>query len=63
MKLGILTSVQTRHRYFVNRLCSCFDVRAVVYETIAYAPENISPSELTVDEQGIVDRHFEDRAC
>ncbi len=61
MKLAILTSVQTRHLYFANRLRSCFEVRAVAYETIAYAPEDVRPPRLSAHDQSIVDHHFEDR--
>jgi hypothetical protein len=38
MRIGVLTSVETRHRYFANRLRAEFDVVAVVHEHTAYSP-------------------------
>jgi hypothetical protein len=41
MKLGILTSIETRHRYFANRLCVAFDAVAVGYEQVGYSPARV----------------------
>jgi hypothetical protein len=62
MKLGILTSVETRHRYFVNALRSHLDVVAVAYEETGYSPATVDSNDLTPDESRIVAEHFAERA-
>lgn len=62
MKLGILTSVETRHRYFANRLVSAFDGFAVGYEQTGYMPVTVPAEGLTPQEARIVARHFEERS-
>ena len=62
MRIGVLTSIETRHRYFVNRLRPVFDVVAVVYEQTGYSPAAVQPFGLTPDEERIVACHFEERA-
>ncbi len=61
IRLGILTSVDVRHRFVVNRLRKEFDVAAIGYEQTGYAPAVISQEGLSVDEKRIVDHHFSER--
>lgn len=62
MKLAILTSTATRHRYFARRLASWFDVVAVGYENVEYSHERVEmPDETTTAECEIVARHFTGR--
>ncbi len=62
MRVGILTSVETRHRYFVNRLRAEFEVVAVGYERIGYTPMTVGAADLTPEEAQIVARHFAERS-
>lgn len=62
MKIGILTSVETRHRYFVNRVRAKFDVAAVGYERSGYSPAAMPVDDLTPQEAQIVAEHFTERA-
>jgi len=62
MKIGLLTSIDTRHRYFAQRLCKQFNVVAVGYEATGYDPAGIVSRDLTPDETNAVRRHFEERA-
>lgn len=62
LKIGILTSRDTRHRYFVQALRARFAVAAVGYENPGYHSSEVDASELTPDEQRIVKDHFEERA-
>ena len=61
MRLGLLTSVETRHRYFVNRIRRAFPVSAVAYERIGYAPAEVDRDNLSPDEARIVAHHFAER--
>jgi len=61
MRLGILTSIETRHRYFANRLRAELPVVAVGYEQTGYTPVAISTADLTPEEARIVAHHFEER--
>lgn len=61
MRLGILTSTDTRHRYFAQRLCAALDVGAVAYEETGYAQPAVGLDDLTPDENLIVDAHFAER--
>lgn len=61
MKLGILTSVDTRHRYFANRLRAAIDVAAIGYEETGYAPVTVHADDLSPEEANIVDEHFAER--
>ena len=60
-RIAILTSVSTRHRYFVNRLRGACDVRAVVYEEVRYTPAAVDATDLTDEERAIVTEHFAER--
>jgi len=58
-RLGILTSVDVRHRYFVHALRSHFNIAAVGYEQTGYDPT--TAPDLTADESRIVGGHFAER--
>ncbi|MFH1108939.1 MAG: formyl transferase [Planctomycetota bacterium] len=60
LRLGILTSVETRHRYFVQALRSRFDAAAVGYEQTGYDPS--AAPDLTPEESRIVENHFAERS-
>ncbi|MFQ5462593.1 MAG: formyl transferase [Phycisphaerae bacterium] len=61
MKIGILTSIETRHQYFAQRLGEALDVVAVAYEETGYAPSKMVGTDLTRDETKIVLHHFAER--
>lgn len=61
IRLGILTSTETRHRYFANALRARFDVVAIGYEDTGYTPANLDGFDLTDDERRIVRHHFDER--
>ena len=61
MRIGILTSVETRHRYFVHALRPRFDVAAVGYEQTGYSPADVQPDDLTPRETRVVSDHFAER--
>jgi hypothetical protein len=62
MKVGILSSVETRHRYFVQALREQVNVVAVAYERTGYSPADTVKYDLTPEEDRIVARHFAERA-
>lgn len=62
MNIGILTSVETRHRYFVQTLRKAVNVVAVAYETTGYTPAEAPSPDLTIEESEIVARHFRERS-
>lgn len=62
MRLGILTSVETRHRYFAHRLRAALPVAAVVYEHVEYRPAEVETPDLTAEERQLVADHFLERA-
>lgn len=61
MRLGVLTSVDIRHRFFANALRRACDVVAVGYERTGYTPADINAYDLSPDERRVVDAHFDDR--
>ncbi|MEK6676218.1 MAG: formyl transferase [Planctomycetota bacterium] len=61
MHLGILTSVETRHRFFVNAIRKRWDVVAVGHERTGYSPAVVSHDDLSEKERGIVREHYEER--
>lgn len=61
MRIGILTSVDTRHRYFANALAGRFDLAAVGYEQTGYNPAATEGLGLSEAERRIIDRHFDER--
>ncbi len=62
MRIGILTSVETRHRYFANRLRAELGVVAVGYERIGYAPSTVGTADLGPRDARIVAEHFAERS-
>ena len=58
MNIGILTSVETRHRYFVNRLRTELEVAAVAYERTGYSPDAVQGDDLTPAEARVVAELF-----
>lgn len=61
MRLGILTSKDTRHRFVVQSLRAKFDVAAVGYENTGYSPAVVDDFGLTEKEALIVAAHFRER--
>lgn len=61
MRIGILTSVDIRHRYFAKALASRFDVAAVGYERTGYDPAATDGLRLSVAEETVVAAHFAER--
>ncbi len=61
MRLGILTSFETRHRYFVQAIRARLEVVAVGYEQTGYSPGDVTGAGLTSDEAAIVSEHFAER--
>ncbi len=61
MRVGILTSHEIRHRYFVHALAKSFDVVAVGVQDTGYVPARDHGA--TIDEQTarVLSRHFNDR--
>lgn len=62
MRIGILTSLETRHRYFVNALRARCDVVAVAHEETGYSPLDVETADLPPAEAQIVVNHFDERA-
>jgi methionyl-tRNA formyltransferase len=62
MRVGILTSVETRHRFFANALREAVNVVAVGYERTGYSPAETHQYDLTPEEEAVVAQHFEERA-
>lgn len=59
----VLTSDETRHRYFVRRMAEAFDVRGALHERTGYHPAADPPSDLSERERHLLERHFADRAA
>jgi len=62
MRLGLLTSVDTRHRYVANALRAAVPVVAVGYERTGYDPSAVPATNLTKEEEAVVAAHFDERA-
>ena len=62
MILGILTSVETRHRYFAQAIREHLPVAAVAYEETGYSPADTDSYDLTEAEKSVVAAHFAERA-
>ncbi len=62
MRIGILTSVETRHRYFVNALRARCNVVAVAHGETGYSPVDAETAELEPADAQIVINHFAERA-
>jgi len=61
IRLGILTSIETRHRYFVNALAARFDVVAIGYQETGYYPAATASAGMDAATAGIVAHHFDER--
>ncbi len=61
-RIAILTSVETRHRFFANSIRRRFGVSAVVYARPTYAPAKVDDSDLSPTERAIVAEHFAERS-
>lgn len=61
MRVAILTSVDTRHRYFANALRAECHVVAIGYEETGYHPAQVNDSDLTPDERALVAAHYRER--
>lgn len=62
MRFGILTSVETRHRFFAQAIRRRFPVSAIGYEETGYSPAATAAFDLTPEEERIVAAHFAERA-
>lgn len=65
MKIAILTSVETRHRFFAREMVNAFeaDVVAAAYEETGYSPAAVvDDSGLNDFEEEIVREHFAERS-
>jgi methionyl-tRNA formyltransferase len=62
MKLGVLTAMETRHRFVAATLAAEFDTAAVGYVEVGYTPAKLTTTDLTDDEARIVAAHFAERA-
>lgn len=63
MRLGVLTSTETRHCYFARALSRGLPVVAVGYEQTGYSPAEVESFGLTDEERGIVRAHFDERTA
>ncbi len=61
MRIGILTSTETRHRHFAQVMRACFDVVAIGYEETGYSPVTVSGTGLNQEEAAVVAEHFAER--
>lgn len=61
MQIGIITSVETRHRFFVNAVKSALPVVAVAYEKTGYSPAEHDLLQLSPEEAKAYRRHFAER--
>ncbi len=62
LRIGILTSIDTRHRYFAQALRGHFEVVAAGYEQTGYHPASVGGDGLSDDERRIVEAHFAERS-
>lgn len=63
MRVAILTSVETRHCYFVNAIRAAFPLVAVGYEETGYSPADSARCDgLTEAQRAIVANHFAERS-
>lgn len=62
MRLAVLTSTETRHRYFANALRRTFPVVAVGYQETGYHPATPNGFEFDERTAELVRHHFEERA-
>lgn len=62
MQLAVLTSTETRHRYFANALRRAFTVVAVGYQETGYHPAKTNQVALDERTAELVRHHFDERA-
>ncbi len=62
MRVAVLTSNETRHRYFANAMCRRTDVAAVVYQDTGYDPAATEPETDDPEVRRVLKYHFEERA-
>lgn len=61
MKIALLTSTETRHRFVTRALCARYDLVAVGYENTGYSPAAVGTDDLLPVEREIVRQHFAER--
>ena len=61
MRIGVLTSTETRHRFVARYLARRLNVVAVGYEQTGYSPAAVHHDDLTEREREIVAFHFAER--
>lgn len=61
MNIGLLTSTETRHRYFANAIAREFHVVALGYQETGYRPAQIAADRVDHRTAEIVRRHFDER--
>ncbi len=60
-RIGILTSDDVRHRYFVNAIAARFNVTAVAYQDTGYVPADTAAEHIDARTAGIIKHHFDER--
>ncbi len=61
MNVGILTSNDIRHRYFVNAIADAFNVTAIVHQDTGYVPADTEKDNLDIRTSKMLRMHFEER--
>lgn len=61
MKIGVLTSVETRHRYFAQMMFAHLPVTAVGYEQTGYSPAHFDIHQTSPEEARVITQHFAER--
>ncbi len=61
MRIGVLTSIETRHRFFARTIADRFHVAAVTYAQPNYMSASVIAEDLTAEEASIVRGHFAER--
>lgn len=61
MNVGILTSTDIRHRYFVNAIADAFNVTAVVHQDTGYVPADTDKGNLDIRTAKTLRMHFDER--
>ncbi|MEE9293559.1 MAG: formyl transferase [Phycisphaerae bacterium] len=61
LNIGILTSTDIRHRYFVNAIAEHHKVVAVGYQNTGYRPADTAQDRIDAETAQVVQRHFAER--
>jgi phosphoribosylglycinamide formyltransferase 1 len=61
VKFAVLTSHDTRHRYFANVVTDALDVVAIGYQETAYIPADTDRDTIDPDTAAILKQHFDER--